>query len=65
LFGHSLGEWSGLAFLYPRGVLQQLLQLSRSFLEFGDLPFEPGTVSTPCRCTDIISHSTDIGKMAA
>ena len=65
LLRRSLGERSGLAFLGPRGLLQQLLQLRHSLLEFGDPPFEPGTIGTPCRCTCIASHATDIGKMAA
>ena len=65
LLRRSLGERSGLAFLSPRSVLQESLQLSHSFLEFGDPPFEPGTVGTPRRCTCITSHDTDIGTMAA
>jgi len=65
LLRRCLGERSGLAFLGPRGVLQELLQLRHSLLEFNDPPFEPGTIWTPCRYTCIASHNTDIGKMAA
>jgi hypothetical protein len=65
LLRRSLGERSGLAFLGPRGLLQELLQLRHSLLEFGDPPFEPGTIGTLCRCTCIASHATNIGKMAA
>ena len=65
LLGRSLGERSRLAFLGPRGFLQELLQLCYSLLEFGDPSFEPGTIGAPRRYTCIISHDTDIGKMAA
>ena len=65
LLNRSFGERSGLAFLGPRGLLQKLLQLRHSLLEFSDPPFEPGTVGTSCSCDCIASHNTDIGKMAA
>ncbi|HUT58398.1 MAG TPA: hypothetical protein VNA25_11190 [Phycisphaerae bacterium] len=65
LLGGSLGEWSGLAFLGPRGLLQELLQLRHPLLEFSDPPFEPGTIGTPYRYTCITSHDPNIGKMAA
>ena len=65
LLGGSLGERSGLSLLGPCGLLQELLQLRHSLLEFSDPPFEPGTVGTPFRCTCITSHEPNIGKMAA
>ena len=63
--GRSFGERCGLAFLGPRGLLQELLQLRHALLQFGDPPFEPGTIRTPCCCTGIIGHATNIGRMAA
>jgi hypothetical protein len=65
LLGRPLGERSGLSFLGPCGLLQELLQLRHSLLEFSDPPFKPGTVRTPLRCTCITSHDLHIGKMAA
>jgi hypothetical protein len=65
LLGRSLGERSGLSFLGPCGLLQELLQLRHSLLEFSDPPFEPGTVGAPFRCTCITSHEPNIGKMVA
>jgi hypothetical protein len=53
-----------LPFLDPRGLLRELLQLRHPVLEFGDPPFEPGTVGTPRRRTGLISHDPDIGKLA-
>jgi len=65
LFGNSLGERSGLAFLGPRGVLQQSLQLSHSFLQFEDTLFQPGTVGALRCCICITSHHSNIDKVAA
>ena len=64
-FGRSLGERSGLSFLGPRGLLQELLQLGHALLEFRDPPLEPGTIRTPWCCSSITSHDSHIGKMAA
>ena len=65
LLHRSLGERSGLAFLRPRGLLQELLQLRHALLKLGDPPFEPGTIGTSLRCASIVSHDTNIGNMAA
>lgn len=65
LFRGSLGEWSSLPLLGPRGLFQELRQLRHALLEFSDLRFEPGTVRTPYCCIRITSHDTNIGKMAA
>jgi len=63
--GRCFGEWSGLPLIGAGGLLQKLLQLRHSLLEFSVPLCELHAIGTPHCCLDTASHNTSIGKIPA